>query len=170
MLNQLHVMPGTGVTFSKGGHGVGLPPSWCLRNVLEAQDSLLLSRIMVVNISLFWSSCIVSIWGIHHWQHIICLLRAFLIFQFHYLFCTEENPWNQHTGTIPLLPWIRLIRDLSFYCQHVGVDVGKAKVHFTSFSWIESMLSRFHHCENQQFVHFTGRGVLLITRAWYENS
>ena len=33
MLNQLHMMPGTGVTFSKGGHGVGLPPSWCLRNV-----------------------------------------------------------------------------------------------------------------------------------------
>lgn len=127
---QLHLMNGMGVTFRKGGHGVGLPPSRCLRNMLEARDSLLLSRIMVVNISLFWSSCIVSIPGICHWQHIICLLRALLIFQFHHLFCMEENPWNQHTGTIPLLPWIRLIQDLSFYCQHVGVGVGKSESTF----------------------------------------
>lgn len=88
---------------------MGLTPSRFLRNMLWTHDYLLLSNIMTVNTVIYLSSCVVDILGIHCWQHIICLFRALVIFQLHYLFYMMKNPWNQHPGTIPLLPWIRSV-------------------------------------------------------------
>lgn len=50
-----------------------------------------------------------SLPGICCWQHIICLLRALLVFQLHCLFCVEDSPWDECTGTMPFFPWVRSV-------------------------------------------------------------
>lgn len=97
---------------------------------------------MTVNTSIYLSSSTVDILGIHCWQHIICLLRALVIIQFHYLFCMEENPWNQHSGTIPFLPWIRSVWEWVSIVSMLGLR-WKKKAYVPQSSWIESIPQTF---------------------------
>lgn len=137
---------------------MGLTPSRFLRNVLWAHNFLLLSNIMTVNTSLYLSSCIVDILGIHCWQHIICLLRALVIFQFHYLFCMEENPWNQHPGIIPLLPWIRSVWEGVSIVSTLGWEWKKGKYISQAppeLNLYHIFLSLWKLPECQLFLHLT---------------